>query len=189
MSKLTKVTPKGEAKYCFIQQPQTNFDPNGVYCTNLLLEASEAQPLMELLDTELEKAKQIALKQAKPNKRASITPHLPYEEEYTEDGEPTGNIEFKFKLKAYRKNDDGTMSKRTVRIVDAMKNKWDDDVIVGSGSIIRVAFIPRPYYAASTNTYGVACYLNAVQVIELVEGGGADPFDVEGDVASEEEDF
>ena len=188
MGKLTKVTPRGEAKYCFIQQPQTNFDPDGVYCTNLLLEASEAQPLMELLEKELEEAKAIATKKAKPNKRASMTSHMPFEEEYTDDGEPTGNIEFKFKLKAVRKNEDGTTSKRSVRIVDAMKQKWDDEITVGSGSTIKVAFIPRPYYSPSTNTYGVTCYLSAVQVLELVEGGG-DPFDVEGDEGTNEEDF
>jgi hypothetical protein len=188
MPKLTKVTPKGTARYCFIQEPQTNFDPDGVYSTQLLVEASEAQELMEYMDEQLEKAKEMALKKAKPNKKASITAYQCYEEDYTDDGDPTGDIVFKFKLKATRKNKDGSMSRRSVRIVDAMRNKWDEDIIVGQDSTIKVAFIPRPYYSPSTNTYGVACYLNAVQVLELVEGGGGDPFEVEGGT-DEEEDF
>ena len=159
------VTPVGVGKYVFINEPQTKFDPNGIYNVSLVMSEQDATPLTTKLDEQLELARTQAMETAKPQKRESLTTNKPYNKEYDEDGVETGNIEFKFKMTAKYTTRDGEVRERKPTIVDAKKNPVNE--IVGSGSKLKVAFNARPYYMPSANAYGVSCFLSAVQVIEL----------------------
>lgn len=159
------VTPVGVGKYVFINEPQTKFDPNGVYNVSLVMSEKDASPLMATLDEQLELAKTQALETAKPQKRDSLSINKPYTREYDDSGVETGNIEFKFKMTAKYTTRDGEVRERKPTIVDTKRNTVSE--IVGSGSKLKVAFNARPYYMPSANAYGVSCFLSAVQVIEL----------------------
>jgi hypothetical protein len=67
---------------------------------------------------------------------------------------------------------------------------WDK--LIGNGSLVKIKYMAKPYYMASTRTVGVSLKFYAVQVIELVEYGNSDsgfgdetdddvPFDVGSD--------
>jgi hypothetical protein len=186
-------TPAGIAKYCFVNEPQYNFDPDGVYNVTLLLSEADANKplkstdglsLKEALDAQLVLAKEQALETAKPAKKASITANLPYAEEYDESGVTTGNIEFKFKLSAKWKDKEGNIRERKPALFDAARKPIED--LIGSGSKLKIAFNARPYYMPSQNAYGVSNFLSAVQVLQLAEFTSASDFDdEEGYVAPE----
>lgn len=93
---------------------------------------------------------------------------------YRED--QNGDIIFKFKTKATITTKAGDTIKKTVPVFDAKGNPVD--VPIGNGSIVRVAFQVIPYWKSSTNA-GLTLYLDAVQVIKLIEyncGGSFDSF-------------
>ena len=69
-----------------------------------------------------------------------------------------------------------------VPLFDARGKRIED--IVFSGSKIKVSFSVRPYLVESSKSIGVSLDLNAVQVIELAEGGAAEA----GDYGFAEED-
>lgn len=65
-------------------------------------------------------------------------------------------------------------SKRKPLIVDAHKNKIPDTVEIMGGSKVRIGYVPSTYTSPKK---GVNLYLNAVQVIELVQGFDVNDFE------------
>jgi hypothetical protein len=49
--------------------------------------------------------------------------------------------------------------------------RMTEEIAVGNGSDVKVAFEPMPYMVAGTKKVGVSLRLKAVQVIDLVEYG------------------
>ena len=94
----------------------------------------------------------------KQNKKELKTANPPYAQELGEDGQPTGNVIFKFKSKAAYKP----------AIFDAKGKPMMESNIWG-GSEIRVNSTIGAYYVATVGV-GVALRIRAVQVIRLVEG-------------------
>jgi nucleoside-diphosphate-sugar epimerase len=48
MGKYTRVTtPKGQASYPWLKQPDTKFNPDGLYSCNILVDKSDATKLIE----------------------------------------------------------------------------------------------------------------------------------------------
>jgi hypothetical protein len=189
-------TPKGIAKYPWLNKPNTTFNPLGEYKVGLLLPANsaEAESLISQIDGWLEES----LKQAKADvqkqydtavlsgkgaeaakKKAELAQIKkaapPYTVELDKDsGEETGNIEFKFKLKAQITNrKTGKVIKMSPRLFDSAGNALKDDTAIFGGSIIKVNFTPNFTYMPSTKEAFVSLRLNAVQVIELVSGLGS----------------
>ena len=78
------VTPVGVGKYVFINEPQTKFDPNGIFNISLVMSEADAKPLMEKLDEQTVVAREQALETCKPQKRDSLTLNKPYVKEYDE---------------------------------------------------------------------------------------------------------
>ena len=66
-------------------------------------------------------------------------------------------------------------------VVDAKRTPMTDEIAVGNGSDVKVAFEPMSYMVSGTKKVGVSLRLKAVQVIELVEYGSpaASVFDEE----------
>jgi hypothetical protein len=176
------VTPRG----VFIYPHLTNVDygteeypkPEGEYNVIIKLTAREAQPLIDKLTPLHREAvaqgeeKFKDLKPPQKKKLGQLTVNEPYTEEYDrETEEPTGNLLFKFKTKASGTKD-GKAWSRKLPLFDAAGTPLDG-VEVWGGSEGKVSFSAVPYFVPATGTAGVSFYLNAVQVLELRQGGGS----------------
>lgn len=167
-------TPKGDALFPFLCTPDTRFNEDGVYQVGLIVDEEAAQPLCKKLDAMLKDSKQKALKGLKPAKKKSFDVNPVYAPEYDEDENETGNIIFKFSSYAtYKDKRTGEIKEISPTLFDAKGKVIKKKINVGNGSVIRVNFSPKAYYMASTNRAGVKLYLNAVQIIELVEYGAS----------------
>ena len=166
-------TPAGIAKWPWLVRPNTKYDP--AWSTNLVLDIEEAQDLMKALDAEAEQAYKETIAKLKKEKKAAAAKQVrkkpPYEMVYDEEGEETGQVEFKFKQKCQVKKDGKVIDLAPPRLFDA-KGKPIKNVAIYGGSIIKVCFMPIPYYIPSSKEAGVSLRLIAVQVIDLVSAGG-----------------
>lgn len=160
------VSEEGVSKYAWLTTPDTKFDKDGHYKVNLAVSADKAQPLVTLIDAEMQKSMEIAKeKSKKPVKMANA----PYVTETDEEGKETGNIEFKFKRKAQIITSDGKVVPFKVAIFDS-SGKPMVDTNVWSGSKMKVSAELVPWNTAMAGA-GVSLRLRAVQITELVEGG------------------
>lgn len=181
-------TPKGEAVWPKLFTPDTKFVAEGEYSMKLVIREDKAEKLMEFLDAEASNAYNKAVK-ANPKKKAKITKRTPYEVEYNEDGDETGNIEFKFKMKARVELKDGTSFTQKPAVFDAKGKPITEDVNIGSGSIMKAGFELVPYFMASTNEASVSLRLKSAQLIDLVEYTGTDnPFEEEEGYSFDEDE-
>lgn len=156
------VSPKGAAGYPKLIKPDTKFKAEGEYTTSLTMSKADAKPFMEQIEeayTEEFGAK--ALPKA----------NFPFKE--LDDGQ----IMFKFKSKNRPKLYDSTGT--------IIKNF--EELNIGSGSTLKVAG-NISCRAVSGKNYATL-YMNAVQIINLVEYGGS-PFGEEegGFEVGQEED-
>jgi len=92
-----------------------------------------------------------------------------------ESEEPTGEVEFKFKMKAsgeFKKGPKaGQKWHRKPDLFDAKGRKIGKGVNIWGGTVGKVAFSVRPYFVAGTAAAGLTLMLNGVQVIDLVSEG------------------
>lgn len=191
MSKFVR-TPKGRAEWAKVVKPDTKFDPAGVYSVDLYLKADdpEVQEMCAKLDDLVEEAKNDAIEE-NPKRKPLTAPA--YEVATDDDGNETGEIKFKFKLKAQVKTKEGKTYNQRPTLVDAkgtpiLKFDGDGDVIndgfkIGNGSVVKVAYEPVKYFVAGTKTAGVSLRLRALQLIKLEQYSGG------GDFFEEEEGF
>lgn len=145
------VTPKGKAVYPSLTRPDTRYNEDGVYKTGMLFSEQEADKFMDTL-------KEV------------------YSEEFGAKKLSSAKMPFK-------KNDDGTVtfnfkSKNAPKIFDSKGNPIKDisELRIGGGSTLKIAGAAKAYNAGG-NT-GVTCYLNSVQVIDMVEYSSS-PFGAE----------
>lgn len=168
-------TPKGIAKYCWLERPNTKFNKDGVFSVDLILPAEECQDLMKQLDQAAEEAFQEAIAKAKPAEKKKISKNEPYQMECDEEtGEETGNVIFKLKNNAVFKKKDGSVGKIKILLFDAKGKEIKGETGIRSGSKIKGCVQLVPYFVAGTKQAGVTLRLNAVQIIELVSGSGGD---------------
>lgn len=173
-------SPKGIAKYPWLSTPSTAFNKNE-YKTGLLLKADDetTEKFLEFLNSLVDESYNEAVanlkKEGKIAAAKQVQKRYPYKSELDkETGEETGFIELNFTTQAVSK--DG--KPRKMRLFDAKGVSINpDDVKVAGGSVIKVNFTPSNYYMAASKEAGVKLYLNAVQVIELVEFGGGNAAD------------
>ena len=158
MSKVLKVTPKGKAKYPWLNRPDTTFIEEGVYQCNLVLSKKAASKMMKEI-RDLHKEAQIMYKKKnKSGKKAK----LPFFEN------DDGDIEFKFSQRAKIKNKKtGEVFEKTIPLFNA-SNRPLYTPNVGTGSIIKISYEPYQYFH-QTQGAGVTLRLKAVQVLDLVE--------------------
>jgi hypothetical protein len=160
-------TPKGVAMYPWLTKPDTKWSVEGVYKMSLSV-ANDDKEALALCD----KIRDLYTDEFGNKKMAKAI--MPFKD----DGE--GNIVFSFK------------SKKKPNLFNAKGNpvKNTEDLKIGGGSIVKVNCSINPY-DKGINT-GVALYLNAVQIIELVEFKSKSAFGDEGgsftDEGSDEDD-
>ena len=162
----TVTTPLGTAYFAYIFTPDTKFDDNGVYQVNLRMSKSDAKPLVKVIDNTIEETME-----ASKSKKKKLAPK-PYFKATDSEGNETGEIEFKFKQKAVIKTKKGDM-KMQPKVFDCKGKPIVEQMLVGNGSRIKIAFEPYGYDVASIGI-GASLRLKAVQIVDLVnsETGG-----------------
>lgn len=163
------VTPAGIAQYPKLNAPDTKFVAEGVYTTKLELSGEAAQELSAFLDTKYQEAIAEA-KKNNPGKKVKEA-DAPY------SWNDSGTLTVNFKMKASGVTKDGKAWNRKPALFDAKGKPLDVGTNVGGGSTIIVNYTPSPFYTAMIGA-GLSMRLEAVQVIDLKEGGGqsADKF-------------
>lgn len=174
-------SPKGKALWCKFKEPDTKYNDKGDLTTSLVCNPED--PAVKEYIGKLEELRDIALAETKETlgaKGAQYKARPVYIDEFDADGNPTGNIIFKYKL--------GNVADRTAQgysdsidVFDAKRNQIKDAPNVGNGSVIRCAAYANPYNNAVAKEVGVSLIWSKMQLIELVEyaGGSNNDFDDE----------
>jgi hypothetical protein len=180
---INTASPKGKALWCKYKEPDTKFNAKGEYSTSLVCDPND--PAVQAYINKLEELRDIAYNETcetlGPAKAKGVRKAEVYADEVDSNGNETGNIVFKYKLKdlsdrIQRGNDS------EIVVVDSKKNRLSkaDAPLVGNGSEIRVVSYANPYFMASTKTVGISHIWSKMQIIDLVEfSGGGDEFDEE----------
>lgn len=140
-------SPKAVAKFAHISNPDTRFDEAGKYTIDIIIDPNGNEEHKKFL-TGLWETTRAKI----PKGKAPLKPEL------DDGGNKTGNFIVRMS------------SAFKPRIFDAVGDIIPNDIIVGRGSTVVVAF--------QTNFYdgfggGMNLYLKAVQVLDLKEGTGA----------------
>ena len=152
------VTEVGKAIYPHLNKPDTRFQKEGVYKVTLELSPVNAKNLLKHIDDGIK----LATKDSKSNKTAQ----LPYKTD------ENGNMQFNFKCKASGVSKTGQNLEQKPKLFDSKGTPISKDILVWGGTTMKVAYEIIPY---SNNMLGsgVSLRLKAVQVHDLVSGGGA----------------
>jgi len=180
------VTPAGVAHYPHIQTPD-DYKGKQKYKCGLVVEADNGfVALITKKTDEAFAAAQAAVQEAidggelkgkalaKAKEELEVMEvHYPFEPEYSDDGEETGNIILKTSANA------NFMDKKTKKlkdikltIFDAKNQKVDPCPNIWGGSILKLAVDINPYHMTATHLAGVSLRLAQVQIIELESGSG-----------------
>jgi|TARA_R110002020_G_scaffold197481_7_gene398571 hypothetical protein len=163
-------TDVGTAQWPHLNTPDTQFNKDGVFHVSLRLTKEQAEPLTNKMSEVLEEFSKTD--RAKSKKTAPF----PVKDVEDDDGNPTGEVQIKFKLNAVGINGADRWEQRPV-LFDAGGKPMSENI--GGGSRIKVGAEIVPYSTAMAGT-GVTLRLKAVQVIELIEytkGGGFDAWE------------
>jgi hypothetical protein len=171
IDKLKLTTPVAKLKYPKLIEPETKFNPEGVYKATAIIDSAEAAALADALDDLLTRHK-ASLKQQDPSKKDWKLADLPYGYEEI-DGKPCFVIKTKMKAKGIDRDGRAWSSVpalfdskgQPVRDRESLKGMW-------SGTVAKVNFEACPFYQAALGA-GITLRLKAVQIIDLVEGGGS----------------
>lgn len=180
-------SPRGTLKYTALTKPDYGTKeypcPEGRYKAGLVLRASDPETkaflakLTPLYDAALAEAEEKfkALKVESRKKLKEVQPNPLYTTLYDkETEEPTGYIEFRFKMDASGVADKDTEKERkwTAKpgVFDAKGHPIVGDIEIWGGSIGKIAFEARPYFVSGTAAAGLSLKLKAAQIIKLHQG-------------------
>lgn len=177
------ITPRGVFKYPALSAPDYGTDeypkPNGEYKVTLVIHEDDAEPLLKKLrplhEGAMEKGREefAKLKVEARKKLKEVTEQPLYTTVYDpETEEPTGYIEFTFKMTASgeSKKDSKPWSRKPA-LFDAKGVPFKKVPAIWGGTEGKVSFTAAPYFIAGTGLAGLKLYLEAAQVIELVTAG------------------
>ena len=175
-------TPKGTASWAKLTvQEEWQGKPTGKYSMRVDYSKEDTDTLLEACEQEYERLKKAGVfKDFKPGR--NTVPN------FGEKEDANGNIFFKFTTKAEFKNaKTDEVMKRIVPVFDAHLKPVEG--LIGNGSQVKVRILMVPKMQDSKN-YGLALWMEAVQVLSLVEygGGSSTPQNYGFDVESEGEE-
>lgn len=167
-------SPRGTFIYPHLIEPDTKFvKPDGEYHTKFALVDGDADTsafvaqLERLLAAHIEEnpddLKPAQLKQA--NEAAF------YEQELDDEGEETGRLIFKFKLKAKIETKSKSWT-QAPRLFDSNAQPITGSPSIWTGSEGKVNAEVYPYYMSTTKSFGLSLRCKGVQILKLVEGSG-----------------
>lgn len=170
-------TNVGTAVFPHLTKPDTKFKAEGEYHTKLALDAADAEPLIEVMEPLLDEFVEKTKADAKPADRKKLEKYTVadlYEEELDDEGNETGRLIFKFKKPASW-TDKETKEVKPIRrpsLFDTMNQNVTAEVTdIWGGSKIAIAGHIRPYCMPATKMMGLSLRVDAVQIIELRQGG------------------
>ena len=164
---------EGTALWAKVFEPDTKFNPLGDFSINLQMPVADAAVMSEKLESMVQAEFKEAIEKD-PRLKNTLSTQEVCQPVYDRDtGDDTGNVEFKFKLKAKVQKRDGTYYEQQPAVLDSKKVPMSKDTLIGNGSKVKVAFEPIPYVMSSTKKVGVSLRMKAVQVIDLVEYGNS----------------
>jgi len=156
-----KVTPVGEAKWAHVHEPKAPYrGANGIakgdpkYQIDVVFDINgpEWGPWAQDIKAKLQALpQQINKKTGEPMRKQT-----PIKRELDENDEPTGRLYATFK----------TSAKFKLGVFDEYGRVLPPDKLVGNGSKVRVSYTENQYDGFGG---GINFYLNAVQVVDLVE--------------------
>lgn len=172
IDKVRLTTPVCKFLYPKLIEPETRFNPEGTYKLNAVIPAAEADEVSGALE-ELMTRHKASLKAQAPSdfKFKLAEPSYLFEEV---DGAPC----FVMKVKQNASGVDRSTGKRwtaapalfdsrgaLIKDRESLRSMW-------SGTMGRVSFDACPFYVSAVGA-GITLRLKAVQIIDLVEGGGS----------------
>lgn len=161
-------TPIGQLEFPWITKADTRYDPEGVFQTKLVLPFEDV--LTQELIAKLAKVRDDFVGTLDVAKQKSFRSNDVYEEELNDEGEATGNIKIKAKLKAVvtpREGDSFTQAPEIIFV-----NEEESGRPIYGGTMARLKGQIVPYTNAAQKIVGVTLRLRSVQVVELVSGEG-----------------
>jgi hypothetical protein len=162
---------EGTAMWAKVFEPDCKFNPDGDYTINIQMPVADSIEVSEKLDSIVQAEFDKAVEKD-PRLKNQLSTRPVCQPVFDRDtGDDTGNVEFKFKLKAKIKRKDGTTFEQRPTVFDSKVKPMDKSALIGNGSKVKVAFEPIPYVMPATKQVGVSLRLKAVQVLELVEYG------------------
>lgn len=173
------VSPLGTVKYSHLTKPNTKFKAQGEYSVDLVLDPSDAKvkAFLDDLHFRADSYFKTFVSEAKDGKqkkaRESYKLHVPFVNETDDEGDETGLVILKVKNSAEVTKKNGETFKKTINHFDA-KRKQLTGVKVGRGTQLKAAFTLNPFGVDGLKTAGLGLWLEAVQIIKLVEYGGND---------------
>lgn len=167
-------SPVGTAIYPFLERASTKFNDKGVYSTKLRLSGDEALKFKAQIDEWMEKSLEIAKESAETPAKAKKKKlnDAPYEEVLDEEGNETGEIDFKFKAMASGQRKDKTRWTFKLPIFDVKGKEIPSEVGMAGGSTIRLKFNADEYDVPATGV-GVSLKLQGVQLLKLQKYGNS----------------
>lgn len=163
---------KGTAIFPYFTKPDTKFDADGVYKSDVRLSYEEAAPLLEQLET-MQSEKIAQEKKKAPGKRYKEA-DLPLFPELDDAGEETGNWIARVKSKASgvsRKT--GQRYTRVLPLFDSKGQPFDASQGDVRGGASIVAAVSPHAWCNPKGEVGVTMRLEAVQVITLGGSSGS----------------
>jgi len=170
----TMTTPRGVFVYPHLTTPDTKFvKPDGEYHMKFALK--EGVKITKKFVTALER---ILLGYIEENPEGLTKAKLKkagqadfYEAECDDEGEETGRILFKFKLKAKVVTKTKSWDQKP-RLFDSAAQPITEDLNIWTGTEGKVNVEVFPYYMESTKQFGLSLRCKGVQILKLVEGSG-----------------
>jgi hypothetical protein len=164
-------SPKGVAKWCHLNTPQTmvgdkSVDPN--YSVTILVDPNDATTIEFIGTIEKMHAEAFAAaKKADPKKKyQDMGIGNMIADDTTKDGEPTGKTALKFKHKAQGERKDKSVWTYKPALFDAAGKPLPAGVVVFGGSVLKVAYGIK-HTPMSTGAFYTSLQLQAVQVLDL----------------------
>jgi hypothetical protein len=173
------VTPRLVLIFPKLTKPDTKFKAEGEYrakgrCRPEDFPEKDLTALQTMLDefVEEKKAELTKKKEIAKVKNLTVIDILKVEKDKETD-EETGFVTVSAKMQASGvSKKDGKPWKRAPKLFDAKQQKLPANAQIWGGSEAKLAVEAVPYYMPKDNEAGIAFYLNAVQVLKLVKGGG-----------------
>jgi len=173
------LTPVGTAVWPKLNEPETRWKPEGEYMVDLRLSEKAGAALIKELTSFYDEAyKWFCSTEGK--KKLKKATSMPWKFVESGDGEKTGEVDFKFKLKARVETRRGDSFTQAVAIFDSEGKPMTE--LVGGGSTLRVRGEMNPWYTGSLG-FGISLWVKAVQVktlVELASNGSAKSWGFDG---------
>jgi hypothetical protein len=165
-------TPVGTLQYPALIEPDTRFNPDGLFKTNIVIPAGDSADEFEEALTAAKKSAIDLFAKESGGKKVKIAAAAPFERD------ENNNLVVKAKLPARVETKSGKSWTQRPALFDSRGQKIPtDNLRIGSGTRARVALEIAPYNVPATGA-GISLRLRGVQIIELREpsGGRAEDF-------------